>query len=241
MRYLKLVSVFLLAWALYGCVSAIKLDQSERSAIKKIGVVALVNDFLTVDYVGLTVFNNKHFQLPMDPNVYLETINSTAETYLKSQGYNVNILDVSNDLRKEYDGEMSRDLEFKILGIAKKNDIDTIVILHDGWCHVASPSNRFGNRIGLRTSGHGLSRRVGMDAQQHVCITLDIVKINKFDKIVHSRIGLNKKFHDKYIIRKIKTKKDDYIFSAHDNKELIKSLSEQFRVVTQAVLKYSNL
>jgi len=240
MRYLKPVSVLLFVSLLMSCASN-ELNKSQKREIKKIGIAVLVNDFYTIDYVGITIFNNKHYEFKSEPNEYIRTISDAAEAYLKTEGYGAKKLDVSNDLRKEYKGYMSRKLETELADSAKLSGVDTIVVLHDGKCSSVAPANSFGQTASVHTSGHGLTRRVGFAVQQHVCLTIDIVKVKDFEPLAQYKIGRNGSYGDRDVITRIAKAKGVYKFTEYENRILGGNFNKYFKFLTEIALEQSNL
>ena len=240
MRYLKYFTIILLLNMLLGCVTT-KLDDTQKSSIKRIGLVVMVNDFYSVDFVSDAVSDSVHYELSDNAQAYVNTIKASAENYLVSKGYKVSILNIGNELRPEYKLGLSKKLESSLTQSAAASKIDTIVMLHDGHCYVAGPKDKSGKTDGLNTSGHGLVRKAAMPAQQYACLMLDIIKVKGFDKMVNKKLAAYSSFDDRDIIEKISEKKGIYTFSEDEDKGLKHSISLYYRALTRAILGRAKL
>jgi len=240
MCYLKSISVVLFGFLVISC-APMELNKTQKNEIRKIGLVVLVNEFTTIEYVGPTIFNNKHYEIKSDASEFIKTISDTAGIYLKKAGYEVKELNISNEIRNEFTPYISKKLESKLTEAAINSGVDTIIVLHDGSCYVAGPPNNFGQTLGVKTSGHGLAKNRNTSVQQYVCLTIDIIKSEGFKGLSQIEAGKNNSYRDIYIIKKIIKKKGKYEFSEIEYKKLKDYYNEQYKHVTEIVLKKSKL
>ena len=179
------------------------------SATDKIGVISIAADYARLGHVGMTLFNNEHYYVPLgdfglDSKIETDTLDSlkgssvkvVSVTYDRNtllRTYNTHDLDSSMLIKPLWFKSDLSIIRDDLLGIAKKNNVGYLVVVTKAVCpDTFGQSNQNLNGFGLYNGRYASGRIFGGHANNvtmaYMCIEASLLDSITGDVIATRRV-----------------------------------------------------